>query len=216
MKSATKPRLRGRPRKILKRPRGRPKAQVKRKVGRPHWDIKTDPDRFAIVAAIILNRYFELSERQAAEIARDRFELFSRSIETLRWKARKTQAMRGGQFPRRYRRRAELEGEARIKSNLWIAGPWYKRIWMALFATICKLEESLQHQKVADIRNWAELAGESDYAEATLVPLALSGFGLEPPVRRIQQLNQITNAQSEFSAISHPEILNSFAPPAQM
>jgi hypothetical protein len=175
------PRPRGRPRKTVKRPRGRPKSQVKKKVGRPPWNLKTDPDRFAIVATIILNQAFKFSERRAAEIALDRFEPLSQSQETLRWKARKTRAML------RAERKAERDGDQRIKSNMWRTVRWYWHMVSAIFFTIRMVKVSQQYQRVEQIRIWAALAEEVDYAEAKLVPLALSGFGYEPPKAKISQ-----------------------------
>src|SRR5579871_2631134 len=134
-----KPRPRERPRTILKRPRGRPKAQAKRKVGRPPWNLKTDPDRFAIVAANILNRLFELPERQAAEVAREHFKSRSQSIETLRWKARQS-------------------GTVSPPGSLGVKQSWMETRELdltcgqrasgtgALFITILKVEERLQNR----------------------------------------------------------------------
>lgn len=175
------PRPRGRPRKTLKRPRGRPKSQAKKKVGRPPWDLKTDPDRFAIVAIIILNQTFEFSERRAAEIALERFEPLSQSQKTLRWKARKTRAM----F--RAERKVERDEGQRIKSNMWKTVRWYRHMRAAIFSTVQMAKVSQRYQRVERIRTWAGLAEEVDYAEAKLVPMALSGFGYEFPKTKISQ-----------------------------
>ena len=125
-----KRRARGRPRKAVKRPRGRPKLPAKKKVGRPPWELTTDPDRFAIVATIILNRRFRFSERMAAKIALGLFEPKSQSLETLRWKAKKTLAIL-----RSYYRRGASTDQG-IKSNMWTTVAWCRRMRKAIEAAV--------------------------------------------------------------------------------
>jgi hypothetical protein len=168
-------RPRGRPKKPVKRQRGRPKAPLKKRVGRPPGNLKADPDRFAIVATVILNQRFKFPEREAANIALNFFEPRSQSGETLRWKARKTRAMLTAY------RKAEQEHDQRIKWTMWTTVLWYRHISQAILSTIQQIKNREQNQQLEQIRVWAELAEETEYARLILVPLALSGFEIEFP-----------------------------------
>jgi hypothetical protein len=78
-------------------------------------------------------------------------------------------------------RGAERDRNREIISNLWTTVRWYRFIRRAIVATIQKVEERYQYQRIIDIRTWAALAEESEFAKSTLVPLARSGFGFQLP-----------------------------------
>jgi hypothetical protein len=84
-------------------------------------------------------------------------------------------------------RRAERDNDKGIISNLGITVRWYRFIRNALAATIQKADEDQQYQRFINIRTWAALAEESEFAKSTLVPLARSRFGFALPSIRISQ-----------------------------
>jgi hypothetical protein len=84
-------------------------------------------------------------------------------------------------------RNAERDRDKGIIFKLGTTVRWYRLIRGAMVATIQTVDESFQYQRIADIRTWAALAEESEFAKSTLVPLARSGFGFTLPIIDIQQ-----------------------------
>ena len=173
-----KARRRGRPRKVISLGDVPIRKTGRRDVGRPRWTLELDPDRFAVVATMILLRRFKISERAASEIALMHFKPHSKSSETLRWKARKAR-----EIQKAYRSVARVpresdDPEVRI---LWKSSKWLYHASRMLSAAINKNYSYLSYDRISAIYVWAQLAGESAFADDALLPLVRSGFGFELP-----------------------------------
>jgi hypothetical protein len=140
--------------------------------------LATDPDRFAIVATRTLSMVYGFSERAAARIAIEHFGSQSKSVETIRWKARK--------LSRLIEAAQRIPGlPNRINFNLWTSAGWLRLMQISIDAAIQKSEEKNDiNQRIVQVMAWANLADEKAFAETTLIKLVQSGFGFRAPKNR--------------------------------